>query len=170
MLNLTSTMKWLAGALLVAAVSTTAAAHNHGMKKDIVDIAASDSQFSTLVTAVKAAGLVDTLKGEGPFTVFAPTNEAFAALPEGTLDNLLKPENKDQLVAVLTYHVLGDKVPSSAIAGKELSTATVQGEEVAIDATDGVKVAGANVIKADIMASNGVIHVIDAVILPPSMR
>jgi uncharacterized surface protein with fasciclin (FAS1) repeats len=170
MLNLASTMKWLAGALLVAAVSTTAAAHNHGKKKDIVDIAASDGQFSTLVTAVKAAGLVETLKGDGPFTVFAPTNDAFAALPEGTLDSLLKPENKDQLVAVLTYHVLGDKVPSSAIAGKELSTATVQGEEVAIDATDGVQVGGANVVKADIMASNGVIHVIDAVILPPSMR
>ncbi|RUO55503.1 fasciclin domain-containing protein [Pseudidiomarina homiensis] len=170
MLNVASSIKWLAGALLVAAVSTTAVAHNHGKKKDIVDIAASDGQFSTLVTAVKAAGLVDTLKGDGPFTVFAPTNDAFAALPEGTLDSLLKPENKDQLVAVLTYHVLGDKVPSSAIAGKELSTATVQGEEVAIDATDGVQVGGANVVKADIMTSNGVIHVIDAVILPPSMR
>lgn len=170
MLNLASTFKWLAGALLVAAVSSTAVAHNHGSKQDIVDIAASDGQFSTLVTAVKAAGLVDTLKGDGPFTVFAPTNDAFAALPEGTLESLLKPENKDQLVAVLTYHVLGDKVPSSAIAGKALSTATVQGEEVAIDATNGVKVGSANVVKADIMASNGVIHVIDAVILPPSMQ
>ena len=170
MFNVTSVVKWFAGAVIVAAMSTAALAHNHGGKKDIVDIAAGDPQFSTLVTAVKAAGLVDTLKGDGPFTVFAPTNDAFAALPAGTVENLLKPENKDQLVAVLTYHVLGDKVPSSAIAGKELSTATVQGEEVAIDATDGVTVGGANVIKADIEASNGVIHVIDAVILPPSMQ
>ncbi len=170
MLNIVSMGKWLASALLIAAMSMSAAAHNHGMKKDIVDIAAADGQFSTLVAAVKAADLVETLKGEGPFTVFAPTNDAFAALPEGTLEMLLKPENKGQLQAVLTYHVLGAKVMSGDIAGKELSTATVQGEEVAIDATNGVNVAGANVVAADIKASNGVIHVIDAVILPPSMR
>ncbi|PTB88020.1 Nex18 symbiotically induced protein, partial [Pseudidiomarina aestuarii] len=137
---------------------------------DIVTIASGDAQFSTLVTAVQAAGLVETLQGEGPFTVFAPTNDAFAKLPEGTVENLLKPENKAQLQAVLTYHVLGSKVMSSDIAGKELSVATVQGEEVAVDATDGVTVGGANVIKADIKASNGVIHVIDTVILPPSIQ
>lgn len=170
MLNVVALSKWLAGALLVAVVSTTAVAHDHGKKKDIVDIAASDDQFSTLVAAVKAADLVDTLKSDGPFTVFAPTNDAFAALPEGTLDSLLKPENKAQLQAVLTYHVLSGKVMSSDIADKKLSTATVQGEEVAIDATDGVSVGGAKVVAADIKASNGVIHVIDAVILPPSMQ
>ncbi|WP_301836145.1 fasciclin domain-containing protein [Pseudidiomarina terrestris] len=170
MLNVMAMTKWLAGALLVAAVSTTAVAHNHGKKKDIVDIAAGDDQFSTLVTAVQAADLVDTLKSDGPFTVFAPTNEAFAALPDGVLASLMMPENKSKLQAVLTYHVLGSKVMSSDIAGKQLSTATVQGEEVAIDATDGVKVGGANVVAADIKASNGVIHVIDAVILPPSMQ
>ncbi|MDG0996988.1 MAG: fasciclin domain-containing protein, partial [Gammaproteobacteria bacterium] len=102
----------------------------------------------------------------GPFTVFAPTDAAFAALPEGTVENLLKPENKDQLVAVLTYHVLSGKVMSGDIAGKELSAATVQGSELDIDATDGVTVDGANVVTADIETSNGVIHVVDAVLLP----
>ncbi|HET8816995.1 MAG TPA: fasciclin domain-containing protein [Pseudidiomarina sp.] len=165
-------IKVVATALLAGFIATSAFAHNHGMKKadDIVTIASGDAQFSTLVTAVKAADLVETLQGEGPFTVFAPTNDAFAKLPEGTVENLLKPENKAQLQAVLTYHVLGSKVMSADIAGKELSVATVQGEEVAVDATDGVTVGGANVIKADIKASNGVIHVIDTVILPPSMQ
>ena len=143
------------------ALSSTAA-----LAKDIVDTAVSNDQFSTLVAAVKAAGLVDTLKGDGPFTVFAPTNEAFAKLPAGTVENLLKPENKEQLVAVLTYHVVPGKVMSSDLAGKELSAATVQGSTVDIDATDGVKVDNANVIAADIEADNGVIHVIDTVILP----
>ncbi|PTB84855.1 Nex18 symbiotically induced protein [Pseudidiomarina aestuarii] len=164
-------IKVVATALLAGFIATSAFAHNHGKKADdIVTIASGDAQFSTLVTAVQAAGLVETLQGEGPFTVFAPTNDAFAKLPEGTVENLLKPENKAQLQAVLTYHVLGSKVMSSDIAGKELSVATVQGEEVAVDATDGVTVGGANVIKADIKASNGVIHVIDTVILPPSIQ
>ena len=138
------------------------------MLKDIVDTAAGAETFSTLVAAVTAADLVETLKSEGPFTVFAPTDEAFAALPEGTVDTLLKPENKDQLVAVLTYHVLPGKVMSGDIAGKELSVATVNGEEVDVNATDGVMVYNATVVAADIEASNGVIHVIDTVILPGS--
>ncbi|KZM51543.1 fasciclin domain-containing protein [Labrenzia sp. OB1] len=134
--------------------------------KDIVDTAVEAGSFNTLVAAVQAAGLVETLKGDGPFTVFAPTDEAFAALPEGTVEDLLKPENKDKLVAILTYHVVPGKVMSADIAGKKASVATVQGSEVSVDATDGVKVDGATVVSADIEASNGVIHVIDAVILP----
>jgi len=137
-------------------------------EKDIVDTAVSAGSFNTLVAAVQAAGLVDTLKGEGPFTVFAPTDEAFAALPEGTVENLLKPENKDQLVAILTYHVVPGKVMSSDIAGKKAEVASVQGGKISVDATDGVKVDGAKVVTADIETSNGVIHVIDAVILPKS--
>jgi len=134
--------------------------------KDIVDTAVGAGSFNTLVAAVQAAGLVDTLKGEGPFTVFAPTDEAFAKLPEGTVDNLLKPENKDQLVAILTYHVVPGKVMSADIAGKKADVASVEGSEISIDATDGVKVDGATVVTADIEATNGVIHVIDAVIMP----
>ncbi|MEM9778498.1 MAG: fasciclin domain-containing protein [Pseudomonadota bacterium] len=134
--------------------------------KDLVDTAVEAGSFSTLVAAVEAADLVDTLKGEGPFTVFAPTDEAFAALPEGTVENLLLPENKDQLVAVLTYHVIPGKVMAGDIAGQELAVATVQGSEVDINATDGVTIDGASVVTADVEASNGVIHVIDAVILP----
>jgi uncharacterized surface protein with fasciclin (FAS1) repeats len=133
---------------------------------DIVDTAAASDQFSTLVAAVKAAGLVETLKSEGPFTVFAPTNDAFAALPEGTVENLLKPENKDQLVAVLTYHVIPGKVMSTDISGKKADVATVQGSSLSIDATSGVMVDSATVTTADIITSNGVIHVIDKVVLP----
>ena len=133
---------------------------------DIVDTAASADQFSTLVAAVKAAGLVETLKSDGPFTVFAPTNEAFAALPEGTVENLLKPENKEQLVAVLTYHVIPGKVMSSDIAGKTAQVETVQGSALSIDATSGVMIDNAIVTTADIITSNGVIHVIDKVVLP----
>ena len=133
---------------------------------DIVDTAASADQFSTLVAAVKAGGLVDTLKGDGPFTVFAPTNDAFAALPAGTVENLLKPENKEQLVAVLTYHVIPGKVMSSAVAGKMVQVETVQGSMLSIDATSGVVVNNAMVTTADIITSNGVIHVIDKVLLP----
>lgn len=157
------TTLFVAGALALS--SNAAIADGHGAK-DIVDTAAANEQFSTLVAAVQAAGLVETLKGDGPFTVFAPTNDAFAKLPAGTVENLLKPENKDQLVAVLTYHVLPGKVMAADIAGKELSTATVQGSMVDIDATNGVMVDGATVTTADIEASNGVIHVIDTVILP----
>jgi len=133
---------------------------------DIVDTAVSNGSFKTLVTALKAAGLVDTLKGAGPFTVFAPTDDAFAKLPAGTVDNLLKPENKKQLVSILTYHVVPGKVMSKDLAGKKTMAKTVEGSEVSIDATNGVKVDNANVVKADIDTSNGVIHVIDAVIMP----
>jgi uncharacterized surface protein with fasciclin (FAS1) repeats len=134
---------------------------------DIVDTAVSADDFTTLVAAVEAAGLVDTLKGEGPFTVFAPTDAAFAALPEGTVENLLKPENKDQLVALLTYHVVPGKTMSSDLAGKEVEVATVEGDTVAIDASNGaVMVDEAEVVQADIETDNGVIHVIDQVIMP----
>ena len=133
---------------------------------DIVDTAAANGQFTTLVAAIQAAGLVDTLKSEGPFTVFAPTDAAFAALPDGTVENLLKPENKDQLIAVLTYHVVPGKVMSADIAGKSLQVASVQGSELSVNATDGVKVDNATVVMADIETTNGVIHVIDAVVLP----
>ncbi len=133
---------------------------------DIVDIASSNADFSTLVAAVQAAGLVETLKSDGPFTVFAPTNAAFAELPEGTVENLLLPENKDQLVSILTYHVVPGAVTSDQLAGQRLSVATVQGSEVHIDGTDGVTVDDATVTSADIIATNGIIHVIDSVILP----
>ena len=133
---------------------------------DIVDTAASAGQFNTLVAAVEAADLVTTLKGDGPFTVFAPTDEAFAALPEGTVENLLKPENKDQLVAVLTYHVVSGKIMSSDIAGTATMVESVQGSELDVNATDGVTVDGATVVTADIETDNGVIHVIDRVVLP----
>jgi uncharacterized surface protein with fasciclin (FAS1) repeats len=133
---------------------------------DIVDTAVSAGSFNTLVAAVQAAGLVDTLKGSGPFTVFAPTDEAFAALPEGTVETLLLPENKDQLVEILTYHVVPAKVMSGDIAGKRAKVLTVQGDRLSVNARNGVKVNGAEVVQADIEASNGVIHVIDAVIIP----
>lgn len=133
---------------------------------DIVDTAVEAGQFKTLVAAVEAAELVETLKGDGPFTVFAPTDEAFAKLPEGTVEDLLKPENKDKLVAILTYHVVPGKIMSGDIAGKTTDVETVQGGKLAVDATDGVKVDAATVVSADIETSNGVIHVIDTVVLP----
>lgn len=133
---------------------------------DIVDIASSNGNFNTLVAAVTAAGLVDTLKGDGPFTVFAPTDEAFAALPAGTVDTLLLPENKDQLVAILTYHVVPGAVTSDQLAGQHIDVATVNGAEVRVNGSNGVKVNDATVTTADIIASNGVIHVIDSVLLP----
>jgi len=135
-------------------------------EKDIIDTAVSAGSFETLVTAVQAADLVETLKGEGPFTVFAPTDRAFAKLPEGTVAALLEPENKDKLTAILTYHVLPGKVMSGDIAGKTLSAKTVQGSDVAIDATGTVTVDDAAVTTADIEATNRVIHVIDTVIMP----
>ena len=134
--------------------------------QDIVDTAIAAGQFETLVAAVQAAGLVEVLKGDGPFTVFAPTDEAFAALPAGTVDNLLKPENKDQLAAVLTYHVVPGKIMSADIAGKTAEVTTVQGSDLSVNATDGVMVDNATVVAADIEADNGVIHVIDQVVLP----
>jgi uncharacterized surface protein with fasciclin (FAS1) repeats len=134
-----------------------------GTGKDIVDVAVAAGSFDTLVTAVKAAGLVETLKGDGPFTVFAPTDEAFAKIPEEQLEALLA--DKEKLTAVLTYHVVPGKVMASDVAGLAQAR-TVQGQSIAIDTSDGVKVDGATVVKTDIEASNGVIHVIDTVIMP----
>lgn len=153
----------------LAALATTtllsAPALAGGHMKDIVDTAVGAGSFGTLVAAVQAAGLVETLKGEGPFTVFAPTDDAFAALPAGTVEELLKPENKDQLIAVLTYHVVPGKVMSTDLAD-DMSAATVQGGMITIDLDNGVMVNDATVTTADIETSNGVIHVIDKVILP----
>ncbi|MGJ3263819.1 MAG: fasciclin domain-containing protein [Salinarimonas sp.] len=135
--------------------------------QDIVDVAIAADDFTTLVAAVDAAGLVETLKGEGPFTVFAPTDAAFAALPEGTVETLLQPENRDQLVAILTYHVIPGAVMSSDIAGQEVMPETVQGSTLSIDATgDAVMVNNATVVTADVEATNGVIHIIDTVLIP----
>ena len=157
----------LAACTTATDTSTSTSAAAPAPQADIVDTAVSAGTFNTLVAAVQAADLVATLKSPGPFTVFAPTDDAFAALPAGTVENLLKPENKDQLVAVLTYHVIAGKVMSGDLAGKRVSAPTVQGSNVDIDATGGgVTVDGANVIAADVAASNGVIHVIDKVILP----
>jgi uncharacterized surface protein with fasciclin (FAS1) repeats len=136
-------------------------------KSDIVDTAVAAGSFKTLAAALQAAGLVDTLKGKGPFTVFAPTDAAFAKLPAGTVETLLKPENKGQLVSILTYHVLPGKIMSKDLAGKQLSPKTVQGATVKVDARKGVSVNNAKVTTADVAASNGVIHVIDTVIMPP---
>ena len=138
----------------------------NGNALDIVDTAVSAGQFNTLVAAVEAADLVTTLKGDGPYTVFAPTDEAFAALPEGTVENLLKPENKEQLISVLTYHVVAGKIMSSDIAGTTAMVESVQGSELDVNATNGVTVDGATVVTADIETDNGVIHVIDRVVLP----
>jgi len=132
---------------------------------DIVDTAVEAGSFTTLVAAVQAAGLVETLKGEGPFTVFAPTDDAFAALPEGTVEDLLKPENKDQLTAILTYHVVAGKVMSTDLSD-DMTAATVEGSNITIDLDNGVMVNDANVVTADIETDNGVIHVIDKVIMP----
>ena len=133
---------------------------------DIVDTAVAAGSFTTLVAAVSAAGLVDTLKGEGPFTVFAPSDDAFAALPAGTVDELVKPENKDKLTAILLLHVLPGRILAADVAGKVLDPATAGGSTVHVDGTDGVSVDGAKVVTADIACSNGVIHVIDKVLLP----
>lgn len=155
-------------ALIAAATAITATAAFAGnSSKDIVDTAVGAGDFGTLVAAVQAAELVDVLKGDGPFTVFAPTDAAFAALPEGTVENLLKPENKDQLIAILTYHVVPGKVMSTDLSD-DMKAATVQGSNVTIDLDNGVMVNDATVVAADIDASNGVIHVIDKVILPSS--
>jgi uncharacterized surface protein with fasciclin (FAS1) repeats len=148
-----------------AAALMSAPAFADGHSKDIVDTAVAAGSFNTLAAALGAAGLVDTLKGDGPFTVFAPTDEAFAALPEGTVENLLLPENKDQLTAILTYHVVSGKVMSTDLSDGMMAT-TVQGGDLSVDLSDGVKINGATVTAADVAASNGVIHVIDTVILP----
>jgi len=159
-------IKQLFVALAVIFLPLTVNAMDHGNKKDIVDTAISNGSFTTLVAAVKAAGLVGTLKGKGPFTVFAPTDAAFAKLPKGTVATLLKPENKSKLVAILTHHVLAGAVPSSAVVGKKLSPKTVNGTLLSVDGTMGVMVSGAKVVAADVKASNGIIHVIDKVLLP----
>ena len=136
------------------------------MSHDIVDTAVAAGTFKTLVAAVTAAGLVETLKGAGPFTVFAPSDDAFAKLPAGTVAELVKPENKAKLTKILTLHVMAGKVMAADIAGKKLTPATVSGEEVHVDGTHGVTVNGAHVTTADIACTNGVIHVIDAVLMP----
>ena len=170
------TVRLLATALALGLAAPVAlAGHHEGdtakpsqAKADIVDTAVAAGQFNTLAAALTAAGLVDTLKGKGPFTVFAPTDEAFAALPAGTVEDLLKPENKDKLVAILTYHVVQGRYPSGRVAGLDTAT-TVNGAEVDITASDaGVMVDGANVVTADVTATNGVIHVIDTVLMPGS--
>ena len=152
--------------VLTATALTSSAGFAGGHSKDIVDTAVAAGSFTTLVAAVKAADLVDVLKGDGPFTVFAPTDEAFAALPAGTIDDLLKPENKDKLVNILTYHVLSGKVMAADIAGKQIEVEMANGAKASIDASNGVKIDNATVVSADVETSNGVIHVIDAVILP----
>ena len=149
---------------LAASTTIATSAFAAGHSKDIVDTAMEAGTFTTLLAAVEAAGLVETLKGEGPFTVFAPTDEAFAALPEGTVEGLLA--DPEALAAVLTYHVIAGKVMSTDMTDGMMA-ATVNGAEVTIGTMGGVMVNDANVVTADIEASNGVIHVIDAVILPP---
>ena len=151
--------------LLVFLSSTALIASSH-TKMDIVDTAVKAGSFNTLVAAVQAAGLAETLKGEGPFTVFAPTDDAFAKLPAGTLDDLLKPENKDKLAAILTYHVVSGKVMAKDVMTmKEAETVNGQSVMVSMEA-DTVMIDNAKVVNADIECSNGVIHVIDTVILP----
>lgn len=153
----------VSGSLLLASVPARAA-------DDIVDTAVKNGSFNTLVAAVKAAGLVETLKGKGPFTVFAPTDEAFAKLPKATLESLLKPENKGKLASILTYHVVAGRYDAARITAsksKQFGVKSVQGANIAVDLRNGVKVSGAKVVKTDVKTSNGVIHVIDTVILPP---
>ncbi len=157
----------VAAALIAALAVAPALAGDYGKKKDIVDTAVSAGDFKTLVAAVQAAGLVDALKGDGPYTVFAPTDAAFAKLPAGTVENLLKPENKDQLVAILTYHVVPAKVMSAD--AKPGDVPTLQGSKATLAAkSGGLMIDGAKIVATDIEASNGVIHVIDTVIMPAS--
>ena len=158
--------QFVRASLAALALAVIVAAPARAQEKDIVDTAVAAGSFKTLAAALKAAGLVDTLKGNGPFTVFAPTDEAFAKLPAGTVENLLKPENKEKLKAVLTYHVVPGKV-TAADAVKVKSAKTVQGSEAKVTVNGSkVMIDNANVVKTDIMATNGVIHVIDTVIMP----
>ena len=165
MKSLTLKISTLIAAVSIALFSTMALAGHHGNKKDIVDTAVAAGSFNTLATALTKAGLIDTLKGDGPFTVFAPTDDAFAKIPADQLNAILA--DKDKLTAILTYHVVPGKVLAADVV-KLTSAKTVQGSEVTISTKDGVKVDNANVIKTDIKASNGVIHVIDTVIIPKS--
>ncbi|NNE90651.1 MAG: fasciclin domain-containing protein [Verrucomicrobiales bacterium] len=157
--------KIITTALAIFAIGSISVA---GEKKDIVDTAVENGSFKTLAAALEAAGLVDALKGDGPFTVFAPTDEAFAKLPEGTVETLLKPENKDQLVDILTYHVVSGNVPSKTAVTLDKATA-LNKKDIALEVKDGALMLNgdAKVAMADVKASNGVIHVIDTVILPP---
>ena len=160
----------MSATLALSLFNVAHAGHHEGghsnMGPSIVELAAGNDDLSTLVAAVKAAGLVGVLSGDGPYTVFAPTNAAFAKLPEGTVESLLKPENKDQLTAILTYHVVSGKVKAADVVKLD-SAKTVEGSSVTITASDaGVKVDAANVIMTDIAASNGVVHVIDSVLMP----
>lgn len=158
--------KTLAITFLLVFLSSTTLIAGSQPKMDIVDTAVSAGSFNTLVAAIQAAGLAETLKGEGPFTVFAPTDDAFAKLPAGTLDDLLKPENKDKLAAILTYHVVSGRVMAKDVMTmKEAKTVNGQSVMVSMEA-DTVMIDNAKVVNADIECSNGVIHVIDTVILP----
>ena len=152
-------------AIAVIALSVSIGAAS-ATSKNIVETAVQSGKFNTLVAALKAAGLVNTLNGKGPFTVFAPSDTAFSKLPAGTVDGLLKPENKAKLVSILAYHVIPGKIMSGDIAGKKISVKTVQGSEISVDAMYGVKINDSNVVSADIAATNGVIHVIDKVLIP----
>lgn len=164
----------LAALMAGVAMITAPVAHAHPRAEatrtapagDIVDVAQGAGQFQTLLAAAQAAGLVDTLRSAGPFTVFAPTDEAFAALPDGTVQSLLRPENRHQLRAILTYHVVPGRVRAADLAGRTAAPVTANGQVLAIDGRDGVKVNGARVVAADVDASNGVIHVIDRVLMP----
>ncbi|MEO8216116.1 MAG: fasciclin domain-containing protein [Acidobacteriota bacterium] len=160
-------MRTLITAALTLTLAASAIAGDHGPRPaDIVDTAVAAGSFKTLAAALQAADLVGTLKGPGPFTVFAPTDAAFAKLPAGTVEMLLKPENKAKLQRILTYHVVAGSYPSAKVV-KMTSAKTLNGQSVSIDAgRSGVKVAGANVIQTDIKTSNGIIHVIDSVMLP----
>jgi uncharacterized surface protein with fasciclin (FAS1) repeats len=155
----------LTGLVATAGFLEVARAESKTEKNDIVAVASGAGSFNTLVAAVKAAGLVETLQGTGPFTVFAPTDAAFAKLPKGTVEDLLKPENKEKLVAILTYHVVAGKVMAADV--KTMKAKTVNGQSLDVKVTEGtVTVDNAKVVKTDIAASNGVIHVIDTVVLP----
>jgi uncharacterized surface protein with fasciclin (FAS1) repeats len=166
-MSMSTTTLWLGAGVtsLMLAGAVQAGSHDQA-QDDIVDTAVAAGQFETLVAAVQAAGLVETLKSEGPFTVFAPTDDAFAALPEGTVETLLEPENLEQLQAILTYHVVPGKIMAEDAMAADSAT-TVQGQDITITTMDGsVKINDANVIQADIDTSNGVIHVIDSVLMP----
>ena len=153
------------GLLSVGLAAAASQSMGAAATKDIVDTAVSAGSFNTLVAALKAAGLVDTLRGKGPFTVFAPTDEAFGKLPAGTVESLLKPENKAKLQSILTYHVVPGKVMAAQVVNLKFAK-TVNGQAITISTGDGVKVDGAEVVKTDLETTNGVIHVIDSVILP----
>ena len=160
-------MRPIRNLVVAAAISASALlATSQAFAANIIDTAVAAGNFKTLAAALQAAGLVDTLKGSGPFTVFAPTDEAFAKLPAGTVEDLLKPQNKAKLVSILTYHVVAGKVMAADVAGKKTMAKSVEGSEIEVNGMDGVMVDGAKVVTADIAADNGVIHVIDAVIMP----